>query len=98
MVIRLSVTANCWLFYGFRISANSPLTPDDGDCTTFDAIDKGFLYTLSEKLARRIVFERLSRRFVRVIGAPFKISYKITEIWCNGDLVSYPSKYLLLLW
>ena len=46
-------------------------------------IDKGFLYKLSEKLARRIVFEHLSWRFVRVTGAPLKLSFKITEIWCN---------------
>ena len=57
--------------------------PDYGDCTIFDAIDKDFLYKLSERLAQRIVFEHLSWRFVRVIGAPFKISFKMTEIWCN---------------
>ena len=45
--------------------------PDYGNCTTFDAIVKGFLYNLSERLARRIVFEPLSWRYVRVIGTPF---------------------------
>ena len=57
--------------------------PNYGDCTTFDTIDKGFLYKLSERLARRIVFERFSWRSVRVIGVPFKISFKMTEIWRN---------------